>query len=891
MQSFRIIVRAIYRFIILWFVDTVSLWVTAEIYSGITIQSQGGVGMLTIAASAALLLGVINFLIRPILLLLSVPFGFIAVFIVGFLANAVVLMLTSNLLSPAFQVSSWIAAFIGSIIFSAINTVITGLMTVDDEGSVYQSMIERLAKRDMYDDPDDKGRGLVMLEIDGLSYHHIQKALDDGWMPHLKEIMDKDGYVLSKVDCGLPSQTSACQSGIMFGDNYDIPAFRWFDKDENKLYVSGSDADTINSRYAIGEGLMRGGSSVNNMMNGDAKKSLLTLAGLRTANEEEKKQRARDIYLLMLDPYFFTRTIVFFLEDVVRELWQAWRQKANDVQPRLNRLHKGYPFIRAATTVFMRDLAAYLGILDIIRGTPSLYITWPGYDEVAHHSGPWTTDAFKTLHQYDRVIGRIHDVINTKAPRPYELIILSDHGQSFGATFLQRYGYDLKEFIERYMPEGSKVIHTSGGDDGTPSMVAMSAELDNIQEQGVSGSVGNVVVGQTQKLLKQGVEVREVTEEMLEPATVTVCGSGNIAQVYFNLYPRKITMNELNEAYPGVVDGLVEHEGVGFVVTYADDGTPIILGKGGRRDLHRGEVTGEDPLAPYGDVDLRARQVRRVADFPHAGDLIVNSTLFPDGTVAAMEELIGNHGGLGGEQTDAFLLHPADLEPPSTENSADVYAILNARRGLPGAPPKPHVKVDEGVSSWSPSTLFQGIARVKTWFGYAISVLTPDRKTFQEIAGDAYMTGPALLLSLLGTLTMASLRAGELDWTMIIGRYLLWFLLVLILFGAGRLLGGKGSYTSTLRTMGFAQGIYILDLLAFIPPISSLVRILVTILTFIATWLGVAEAHELKGWRAILIPIAAIAVIILGLLIISTVLEGFEFTIESLMVDFGLSPQ
>ncbi len=891
MQSFRKIVRAIYRFIILWFVDTVSLWVTAEIYSGITIQSQGGMNTLGIAASAALLLGVINFLIRPILLLVSVPFGFIAVFVVGFLANAVVLMLTSNLLSPAFQVSSWLAAFIGSLIFSAINTVITGLMTVDDEGSVYQSMIERLAKRDMYDDPDDTGRGLVMLEIDGLSYHHMKKALADGWMPHLKGIMDEYGYVLSRVDCGLPSQTSACQSGIMFGDNYDIPAFRWFDKDENKLYVSGSDADTINARYAKGEGLMHGGSSVNNMMNGDAKKSLLTLAGLRTANEEEKKQRARDIYLLMLDPYFFTRTMVFFLADVIRELWQAWRQRANDVQPRLNRLHKGYPFIRAATTVFMRDLAAYLGILDIIRGTPSLYITWPGYDEVAHHSGPWTTDAFKTLRQYDRVIGRIHEVINTKAPRPYELIILSDHGQSFGATFLQRYGYDLKEFIERYLPEGAKVIHTSGGDDGTPSMVAMSAELDNVQEQGVSGGMGNVVVDQTQKLLKQGVEVREVSEDMLEPATVTVCGSGNVAQVYFNIYPRKITTNELNEAYPGVVDGLVEHEGVGFVVTYADDGTPIMLGKGGSRNLHSGEVLGEDPLAPYGDIDLRARQVRRVADFPHAGDLIVNSTLFPDGTVAAMEELIGNHGGLGGEQTDAFLLHPADLEPPSTENSADVFAILNARRGLPGAPPRPQVKVDEGVSSWSPSTLFQGIARVKTWFGYALSVLTPDRKTFQEIASDAYMTGPALLLSLLGTFTMASLRAGEVNWTMFIGRFILWIFMVLVLFGAGRLLGGKGSYTATFRTMGFAQGVYVLDLLAFIPLISSLVRILVTILTFIATWLGVVEAHELKGWRAILVPIAVVVVIILGLFIISTVFEGFEFTINTLMVDFGLSPQ
>lgn len=892
MQSFRKIVRAIYRFVILWFVDTLSLWVTAGVYSGITIQSGEGVSGLSVAAAAALLLGIINFLIRPVFLLLSVPFGFIAVFLVGFLINAVVLMLTSSLLSPSFQVSSWFSAFIGSLIFSAINTILTGLMTVDDEGSFYQSMIERLAKRDMYEDATDSGRGLVMLEIDGLSYHHMQKALDDGWMPHVKEMIDEDGYVLSRIDCGLPSQTSACQSGIMFGDNYDIPAFRWFDKDENKLFVSGSDADIINARYAKGHGLMRDGSSVNNMMNGDARKSLLTLAGLRTDNEQEKKQRARDVYLLMLDPYFFTRTLVFFLADVIRELWQAWRQRANDVQPRLNRLHKGYPFIRAATTVFMRDLAAYLGILDIIRGTPALYITWPGYDEVAHHSGPWTTDAFKTLREYDRVIGRIREIINTKAPRPYELILLSDHGQSFGATFLQRYGYDLKEFIERYMPEGAKVMHTSGGDDGTPSMLAMSAELENVQEQGMSGGVGRAVVGQTQKLLKQGVEVREISEDMLEPATVTVCGSGNIAQVYFNLYPRKITMNELNAVYPGMVDDLVAHEGVGFVVTYADDGTPVVLGKGGRRDLHSGEVVGEDPLIPYGDVDVRSRQVRRVADFPHAGDLIVNSTLYPDGTVAAMEELIGNHGGLGGEQTDSFLLHPTDIKLPSTENSADVFAILNARRGLPGAPPKPQADgIAEEVNSWSPAILAQGLARVKTWFNLALHVLILDRNAYQKIASDAYMTGPALLLSLLGTLTMASLRVNDLNLGMYIGRYLIWIFMVLVLFGSGRLLGGKGSFTATFRSMGFAQGIFVLDLLAFIPPIAPLVRILVSALTFIATWLGVVEAHELRGWRAILVPVGMIVVVLLGLFIVGTVVEGFTFTYDALLKDFGLSPQ
>ncbi len=110
-----------------------------------------------------------------------------------------------------------------------------------------------------------------------MSCHHITKALHDGHMPHLKKMRDEEDYVLSRVDCGLPSQTSACQAGIMFGDNYDIPSFRWYDKDEQKLYVSGKDAAVLNARYAHGQGLMRGGSSINNMLAGDAEKSILTL--------------------------------------------------------------------------------------------------------------------------------------------------------------------------------------------------------------------------------------------------------------------------------------------------------------------------------------------------------------------------------------------------------------------------------------------------------------------------------------------------------------------------------------------------------------------------------------------------------------------------------------
>ena len=75
-------------------------------------------------------------------------------------------------------------------------------------------------------------------------------------------------------------------------------------------------------------------------------------------------------------------------------------------------------------------------------------------------------------------------------------------------------------------------------------------------------------------------------------------------------------------------------------------------------------------------MELRAWQLSRLADFEDSGDLILNSTLYPDGTVAALEELIGNHGGLGGEQTDAYLFHPGDMVVPPTRSSYEFKAIL-----------------------------------------------------------------------------------------------------------------------------------------------------------------------------------------------------------------------
>ena len=744
MDAMRYVVRWFIRFIVLWLVDAIALMVAAAILPGISFQVSDWGSYLVAAAAAAFTLGIVNLLLRPLILLLALPLGVLVTVIIGFFANAIALLIVAWLM-PALQIDGLLAAFLGGLVLAAVNTVVTGVLGVNDEDSFYSGVVERLAKRDVFQGAAEPGRGLVMLEIDGLSFHHMQKALAENMLPSLKKLQDEEGYVLTRVDCGLPSQTSACQAGIMFGDNSDIPAFRWYDKDRQKLFVSGSDAAEINARYAKGNGLMRGGSSINNMLNGDAEKATLTMATLRSGTPEEKKRPARDIYLLAVNPYFLMRTIVLMLGDAILEVFQYTKARMRDVEPRMNRLHKGYPLLRAACTVFMRDVAAYLATLDIVRGSPSIYVTWPGYDEVAHHSGPWSSDAFGALKRYDQVIRHFHRFIRDKAPRPYDLILLSDHGQSFGATFKQRYGVSLKEFIEQQLPAGTTVSEHIGGDTGITSLAAVSGELDNVQQQGVSGRVGGAVVKQGQKAAERAVKESEGPAEPEAAASVVAYGSGNLAQVYFDLHPRRITLDELEAAFPGMVAALVAHEGIGVVAGYLDADTPVVLGKGGKRNLHTGEVTGVDPLLPYGDVALRAWQVGRVMDFPHAGDLMVISTVYPDGTVAALEELIGNHGGMGGEQTDAFLFHPGDMEVPETRNSIDVFGILNARRGLPVAEtPAQAVVAAEKVAAWAPANLAKGVFHQPSrWVGRALRALVLDRSAYTEVADDSYMTGPA----------------------------------------------------------------------------------------------------------------------------------------------------
>src|ERR1700745_4204564 len=98
--------------------------------------------------------------------------------------------------------------------------------------------------------------------------------------------------------------------------------------------------------------------------------------------------------------------------------------------------------------VFVRDLIVYGVLMDMMKGRPAIYATFSSYDEVAHHSGLYRADTLEALRKLQQQVARIA-AARRYAPRPYEIVVLSDHGQTQGATFKQRNGYGLDELVER----------------------------------------------------------------------------------------------------------------------------------------------------------------------------------------------------------------------------------------------------------------------------------------------------------------------------------------------------------------------------------------------------------------------------------------------------------
>jgi hypothetical protein len=272
-------------------------------------------------------------------------------------------------------------------------------------------------------------------------------------------------------------------------------------------------------------------------------------------------------------------------------------------------------------------------------------------------------DTLEALRKLDQQFGRLA-AARRYAPRPYEIVVLSDHGQTQGATFKQRNGYGLEELVERSL-ERAQVAAFVGGDE---------------QDAMVGHAVGEATGRKKKKRSKSDVSDREVV----------VLGSGNLGLVYLMSSPQRLTREEIDELHPKLIPALRDHPHIGWLLVRSDEHGALVLGAGGERHLESGRLEGEDPLAAFSPT--AADHLLRTDRFPHVADLMIGSFYDPvldEG--CAFEELISFHGGLGGPQTRPFILYPPGLARPAEPilGAAAVHGVLSGWRAAlqDGAPP------------------------------------------------------------------------------------------------------------------------------------------------------------------------------------------------------------
>jgi hypothetical protein len=294
----------------------------------------------------------------------------------------------------------------------------------------------------------------------------------------------------------------------------------------------------------------------------------------------------------------------------------------------------------------LRHLSTALLIEEMYRGTPAIYVDFVDYDEIAHHSGPRRIEAHEALGGIDGILGLIEKAA-LDAPRPYRFVVLSDHGQSPGASFEQRQGRSLEAIIRELAGPDAKVGGATGHAEQWGPVMSLLSEA-----AGIGRFIWRVIDAPFRRVAGLAVTGKE-------PPDIVVAASGNLANVSFPALPGRVTLEEIARRYPRLVDGLVRQADVGLVMVRTESGDTLVRGAGGTNHLKRGRVEGVDPVERYGEHAVDG--LRALDAMPGCGDLVIISTFDPaSGEVAAFEHQIGSHGGLGGAQTEAFILHPAD---------------------------------------------------------------------------------------------------------------------------------------------------------------------------------------------------------------------------------------
>ncbi len=653
--------KLVAQFVVAWLV----LWATLTVTPGITIEQWWAV---VLAAFINVGLGA---LVRPLLVRVLAPLGWVGALALAIFGNFAIMYLALQV-APGIETASWWPVFVSSWIYAVILAVAQWISVADDDDIFLVQTIRQSTRQGTWgcmlstDDRvarDSGGHptlGVIFVQLDGMPAPVLDWAVKSGNLPTLARWIRSGQYEWKPWWAQIPATTPVSQAGLLHGSTEDMPGFRWYEKDTGRLLVANHppDAAEIESRVSNGRGLLAdNGVSISNLFSGDADRRLLVMSAL--AQGRKGIGASANYSTFFSHPTGFTRAVVMTVGEMIKEKFQARAQARRQIEPRISR--KGtYVVLRAITNVLLRDLNTSLVIDSMMRGAKSIYVDFVDYDEIAHHAGVQRMEALRALEGLDAVLAQLERAVRY-APRPYRFVCVSDHGQSQGATFRQRYGMSLEEVIKGLMSDATAPVAsaTSAVEDWGPVNTYLS------QLKGQSSLAGGISRRATRHRTNEGAvalgpaasDAEQAGPDGADRPEVVVAASGNLAGVWFPRRPERLSLETLEQIHPELVAGLATHPGVACVVGVNEWGEAIAVGGAGARNLDSGAVEGEDPLLVL--PEQAGRDLARVAHFSNAPDLVINSMYDPvTDEVAAFEELVGCHGGAGGWQNRAILVYP-----------------------------------------------------------------------------------------------------------------------------------------------------------------------------------------------------------------------------------------
>ncbi len=503
-----------------------------------------------------------------------------------------------------------------------------------------------------------KEKRFIILHIDGLSYFALRRALSFRFMPFLSKLLNSQTHKIARFDCGLPATTPAFMSGIMYGDNSNIPGFRWYDKGKKEFFIMKSLNDTlkIEQELSKNKGILTGGTSYCTLFTGGAAESVFAVSKLYELNRYIKINLITAFLLIFFNLTVVVRMMLSMISELFLELKEYILQIINK---EIKRSEIPFIPIRLITNVLLREISTILAEVDIYRGVDSIYIDYVGYDELAHHRGPFSVSSLITLFSIDRDIKKLFKAIK-KSGNKYDVYILSDHGQVPTIPFDKVNNRSFEDYLMKEMLE-TRIVHTKGNIEylREQRLLSFVNYLQSIRQSMPKGFgyIADVLTDRIKKRVKEtlpGLDVSDLNQIFLLPTS-------DIAHLYFNKYEDRLLGEDIDRYYPKLKKIILSHGNIAAISYLSDEGVVVETPEGksvisnGNMTIKKGSVHSFFSLM-YKGIEA---DIERLTRMKNSGDIIIFAGRFR-GRVLNFQQELGGHGGPYPEEQSAFIIFPKD---------------------------------------------------------------------------------------------------------------------------------------------------------------------------------------------------------------------------------------